>query len=89
MIPKEVYQSIVALTSKTIRLEARCDALEIACGALARQAGLPDGQILKLIDDMTAASLQKRLERVENVDPAIAAEMDNRPAMPDLPSELL
>jgi hypothetical protein len=79
----------VGLTSKTIRLEARCDALEIACETLARKAGIPAGQMLKTIDDMTAAFHQKRLERVENASPAIAAEIDNRPSMPDLPDELL
>jgi hypothetical protein len=92
MTSKEIetfYKSIVGLTSKTMRLEARCDALEVACRVLAREPGIPDEKILKLIADVTEAGFQKRLETIESLDAATAASLDYRPAMPDLPTEFL
>ena len=87
-VPDEVRKAIFALLSKAMRLEARCDALEIALGVVSTQAGIPHEQIHKVIDDMTALCFQKRLERAENADPAIAAELDSRPLpLPDLPDE--
>jgi len=85
----QIYKTISALTAKTMRLESRCDALEIALGVLSQKSGIPAEKIHKVVDDMTALSFQKRLERVENASPAIAAELDYRPSIPDLPPELL
>ncbi len=84
-----IYKTIVALTSKTMRLEARCDALEIALGVVSQKAGIPHEKIHKVVDDMTKTAFQKRLERAESASPAIAAELDYRPLSPDLPPEFL
>ena len=83
-----IEKAIDGLLSKTIRLEARCDALEIACATVARKAGIDDQKLLKSISDLTEYSFQKRLERIESVAPSIAADIDYRPSMPDLPDEL-
>ena len=85
---EEMRKSIFALLSKSMRLEARCDALEIALGVLSQQANIPPERIHKMIDDMTALSFQKRLERAEGANPAIAAELDTRSGVPDLPDDL-
>lgn len=86
-ILEELRKSTFALLSKSMRLEARCDALEIALGVVSTTAGIPHEKIHEMIDDMTALSFQKRLERVEGVDPATAAELDTRSGVPDLPDE--
>ena len=84
-----IYKAIAALTSKAMRLEARCDALEIVLGVVSQKAGIPHETVHKFLDDLTTLSLHKRLERVEGVDPAIAAELDSRPIVPELPTDLL
>jgi hypothetical protein len=84
-----IYKAISRLTSKTLRLEARCDALEIALGVVSAKAGIQADAIHKMVDEVTALSFHKRLERAEGVDPAIGAELDNRPIVADLPTDLL
>jgi hypothetical protein len=84
-----ICKTISALTSKTMRLESRCDALEIALGVVSQKAGIPHEKIHKVVKDMTALTYQKRLERIEGLDPATADELDTRPTMPDLPTDLL
>jgi len=80
---------MMSLVSKTMRLEARCDALGIAVGLVAKKAQLPEEKVLKMIDHLTEASFQKRLERAEGVSPELAAEIDYRPELPELPDEFL
>ena len=72
-----------------MRLEARCDELEVALGILASKAGLQTDKLLKTVEHVTELSFQKRLERAEGVNPEIAAEIDYRPELPDLPDEFL
>ncbi len=85
----QFYECVKVLLAKAMRLEARCDALEIAVGVLAKKAGLPEEKLLKYVAQVTELSFQKRLERAEGVNPEIAAEIDYRPELPELPDELL
>ena len=80
---------MMSLVSKTMRLEARCDALEVAVGVVAKKAQLPEEKLMKMIDHLTEVSFQKRLERAEGVSPELAAEIDYRPQLPELPDEFL
>jgi alpha-D-ribose 1-methylphosphonate 5-triphosphate synthase subunit PhnL len=86
---EEISKAIVGLTSKALRLEARCDALDVALQAVAMKTGLSQEQVAKWVDYLTEAAYQKRLERIESADPSIAAELDRRASLPELPNELL
>ena len=80
---------MMSLVSKTMRLEAPYDALEVAVGVVAKKAQLPEEKLMKMIDHLTEVSFQKRLERAEGVSPELAAEIDYRPQLPELPDEFL
>jgi hypothetical protein len=88
MTPKtneELWQLVAGLTYKTVRLEAKVEALTFAFGVLSERTGLPAVAILKTIEQGAAEALQKRLESLENIDPEIAARVDKRANSPDLP----
>lgn len=76
---------MIGLSSKAMRLDARCDAIEAVCCAVGVKTGIDQATLTQMIEDLTNTCLQKRLERVESVDPAIAAALDNRPVITDLP----
>ncbi len=84
----EFEKFVMALFSKTMRLEARCEALEVAIGVVAQKPGLSPEQIHKIVEDVTTVSHQRRLERAEGIDPAIAAELDTRPPLPHWPDDI-
>ena len=72
---EELLEAVKQLTTSLVRLNARCDALEAA--------------LLTLVAQVTESQFQKRLERIENKFPKIAADIDYRAEVPDLPDELL
>ncbi len=89
MNDQALYELVKAVVAKTMRLEARCDALEIAVGLLAKKTGLSEEELLKYVDQLTELSFQKRLERAEGINPELAAEIDYRPELPELPDWLV
>lgn len=86
---KEIYEAMKSLLAKSMRLEARCDALATIALSLGRKVGFSDEKILERIEHLTEMYHQKRLERAEGVSPELAAEIDYRPELPELPDELL
>ena len=78
MNDSQFLKVIEDLTAKCIRLEARCDALDTALCVLAIRHGIPRERIEAAIDKATALHHQKRLERIESLDPGLAASLDRR-----------
>lgn len=85
----DLQTSILAVASKSMQLEARCDALEVAVRVLAKRAGVDDSKVAKLIQDVTALRHQESLERAEDVSPRLAAQVDTRPSLPDIPDDFV
>jgi hypothetical protein len=75
---------IQALAARTVEIQARCDALGSLVAALAMRTGVPQAKAEQAVEKMTAHFHQKRLERLEDTDPAGAAALDNR----DIPNDI-
>jgi len=86
---EQFYEFAKSILAKTMHLEARCDSLEIVVATLAIRSGISQDKILKMIDQVRDAQFQKRLERAESVSPEVAADIDYRTELPDIPDELL
>ena len=80
----QLLKTIEALAAKCVRLEARCDALDVVLCALAMRSGIPKDRVATAIDRQTAKAHQTRLERVEDLDPGTGASLDRRPLGDDL-----
>jgi len=85
----DLQKSIVATAGNSVRLEARCDALEFALRVLTKRSGFDEAKVGKLIRDVTATCYQNRLEQVEDMNPSLAASIDNRPPLPDISDDKL
>lgn len=78
-IHPKVLEMFSSTTSAILRLQARCDALEVAVRILAHKAGLDDTKVQQAIRGATEAAHQQLLERAESLDPSLAVELDRRP----------
>ena len=88
-IVADLQASVLSVASKTMRLEARCDALEVALRVLAKRSGIDDVKVAKLIRDVTELRHQESLERAEDLSPQLGARLDTRRSLPDIPDEFL
>jgi hypothetical protein len=78
------HEALEALAAEHLRTQARCDALEAVLTALAVEAGgMSLQQALDLLKTYYEKAYQRRLEFVEDIDPGLAGDLDNRPPMPE------
>ncbi len=70
-------------------LAARVDALGALLAVAAYQGGADPARWRETRDKLVSVSIQKRLERLEDLSPTAAASMDHRGAGPELDEELL
>lgn len=66
------------LTAAIIRLDAKCDALEIGLAVVAGQVGIEPKKICEAIAKVREQRHQQLLESLENKSPALAASLDFR-----------
>lgn len=71
-------ESHLDLLSRTIELNARCDALQAAVALLAHLCGQDVAKIVEAIERTQNQSHSERLLRIEKTNPAIAAKLDRR-----------
>jgi len=79
-----ILEMLTTLSARSIRLEARCDALAQVLCALAVRHGIEMETIASAIERATARCHQKRLERIEDRNPSVAADLDLREPGSDL-----
>ncbi|MDP9099322.1 MAG: hypothetical protein M3N48_10080 [Verrucomicrobiota bacterium] len=78
-----------AIVGSILELKARCAALEYVLQSLSLKAGCEAGSIEKALSQLTSLIHQRLLERAESLDPALAAQIDVRAELPDLPDSIL
>lgn len=66
------------IVAQSIERNARVDALTAIVGALLQKMNLPPDRLDAQIESLSKAAHQKRLERLEKLDPAGAALIDDR-----------
>ena len=66
------------IVAQSIESNARVDALTATVGALLKKMNLPPDHLDGQIESLSKAVHQKRLERLERLDPAGAAYIDGR-----------
>jgi len=79
MTDQEIAETLRALGQKTIRLDAKCQALSICLVDLAKRQGIPEQQMIQMVQIHYETVYQKLLEAIEDVDPKSAANLDSRP----------
>ena len=79
MTEHEIAETLRALGQKTIRLDAKCQALSICLVDLAKRHGIPEQQMIQLVQSQYEKIYQQLLEAIEDVDPKSAANLDSRP----------
>jgi hypothetical protein len=84
MTDQEIAEILRALGSKSIRLDAKIHALSICMVRLARRQGIPEHEMLAMFYKEVAQSHQAVLEKIEDIDPKSAANLDQRPKLDDL-----
>ena len=82
-------EDFLALISHIVSLQARCDALNAMVEVLASREKIPLAQFREKMKEIYVTSYQKRLEPIEDSDPAAAAKIDQRGDMPALDPDLL
>lgn len=89
----DLHESMLAATEtmllRTLKLEARCAALEAMTDLLAMKCGYDLNLVHEKLQTVRDAHLQKALEEVQKTDQGLAARIDTRAEMPDIPDELL
>jgi hypothetical protein len=81
---KNIEQSVLGLLRRSIEMQARNDALEAMVLTLAAKNGIPEAKAKAAMAQVEKASLQHRLEQVEQSDSSLAAELDRRPDRLDI-----
>jgi len=66
------------MLSRTIQLNARCDALEGVVGVLALKAGMDAASVTTLLEKAKNQFLAERLAEIEKTDPGLAGRLDPR-----------
>jgi hypothetical protein len=66
------------LVAQSIERNARIDALTAIVGALLKKMHLPPDHLNSQIESIAQAVHQRRLERLETIDPAVVSLIDNR-----------
>jgi hypothetical protein len=78
-----------AIVGSILELKARCAALEYVWQSVSRKAGCEADSAEEALSQLTSLIHQRLLERAESLDPALAAQIDVREALPDLPDSIL
>jgi predicted RNase H-like HicB family nuclease len=80
-LDKKLVESLLA---RSLYLEAKCDALIVCMFEMAVRQGISPEKARAVIDKQIALAHQRLLEKVEKVDPQIAATLDDRPPLDDI-----
>ena len=78
MNTKKVVTILTSLLKKGIEMQARVEAIEAAILVLAQEIGWEQKDIISLLVEEKKISHQKLLDHVENFDPGLSAELDDR-----------
>jgi hypothetical protein len=84
MTNDELTKTCLRLIGSTIRLHAKCDALEFALMGIAGHVGVDPMKLSETIEKLTEQRHQERLQDIENKNPAMAAAVDIRPLGHDI-----
>jgi len=84
MNDSQIQSTIQALAAKYIRLEAKCYALSVCIQSLAERQGIPPDKAAAVIERQVDLAHQTILEKIENIDPATAATLDQRHSLGNL-----
>jgi hypothetical protein len=80
---EELAKTLTKLLYKQKAIEARLDALTGLCTGLAMKQGWTFQQVHQSLKQAEDQRLQEKLEQIEQIDPGFAAEIDQRPNLPD------
>lgn len=75
---KITIKDVARIASLGIHHKVRADALRVALTDTLLAAGMPADTMDEYVDGLKAELFQIELERVENIDPSIAARLDDR-----------
>lgn len=89
MNDRDLEEIINALLGQLLALQARCDALETLVQILAVKQGSRRENVQAVMEKVRATYLQKRLARIEDRDPATAAQIDWRSDLSTVDDKLL
>jgi hypothetical protein len=87
--PEEIDENFSAILSQMVRLQSRVDALTAIMELLALRCGSTRDQFRSAVKSLTDACIQKRLEKIEDRAPRMAAKIDQREDIPDIDPEIL
>lgn len=82
-------EDVLALLSHIVSLQARFDALNAMVEVLASKQKIPLDVFRAKMKEIYSVCHQKRLEPIEDVDPAAAAKIDQRGDRPEIDPDLL
>lgn len=77
-----VRVALEALTRELLKSQARAAALEALVLTLAEGAGWDEAECRATLRAGAALAFEKALERLEDIDPGLAGDLDNRPGAP-------
>jgi hypothetical protein len=84
MNDSEIPKTVEALAAKCLLLEAKCYALALCFQSLAAKQGISPERAATVLNEQIDLAHQTLLEKVEDMDPATAANLDRRPSSSDL-----
>ena len=87
--PEPSDDTLAAVISQNIGLQARIDALNAMVEVLASRSGVNLQVFRATSEKIRAASYQKRLERIEDQSPEASAKIDQREDMPSIDPDLM
>ena len=87
--PPVTSKDVAALISQIVSLHSRLDALNAIVEVMAERHKWPIDLLRKKQHEIYSASLQKRLEQIEGLDPEAAAQIDQRGQMPAIDPDLM
>jgi hypothetical protein len=86
---EQIDETFSAILSHMVRLQSRVDALTGIVELLALRQGSTRAQFRSAIKSLTDSCVQKRLEKIEDLSPGMAAKIDHREDIPEIDPEIL
>ena len=78
MTNEEISKRITELCGAIVRLDARCNALEMVLSMVSENPGLPKEKVWAAVEAAYEQMHQDILVKIENKNPALAASLDFR-----------
>lgn len=79
-----LQQAVLEFARGQIAANARIDALAQGLAVLAKRTGMGDAEFVKMMTELDAGALARRLEKLETANPSLSAELDQRPLPPEV-----